>query len=295
MKRTEAMDILNGIPLEEVREMASKARRARFGEGVDTCGIISARTGGCRENCAFCAQSGTLEPTAMTSDELVSAHVTATRAGIGRFSAVASGQDLQGEGFQIICEMARRGEDLCPLCASLGILTMDSLERLRDAGVSRYHHNLESSADFFPRICTTHSWDQRAMTVRRAKIAGLSVCSGGIFGIGETDEDRVDLAFTLRELQVDSIPLNFYVPVPAASVVPEHLSGEKKLRIIALFSLVNPGREIRVCAGRSSLGEMETCIFDFGATGIMTGDLLTTGGSSLDDDVLLIGKAGYEA
>lgn len=293
MKRSEASDILGAMPLEELEDRCSSARRNTFGEKVDLCAIINARNGACTEDCAFCAQSRTAGSKMLDLYELNEAHRSATDAGIERFSAVTSGRDLSGNEFRRICDMAATGSGLCPLCASLGILDLPRLEELKRAGIARYHHNLESSENFFPQLCTTHSWQDRAMTVARARTAGLSVCSGGIIGIGESDDDRIELAFSLRELEVESIALNFFVPVSGARVSSENLSTEKLLRIIGLFRLVNPKAEVRICAGRARLEDHNGRIFSFGATGIMTGTLLTTAGSALNNDMELIDRSGY--
>jgi len=295
MNRTEALEILTTTPMDELQERCIHIRNACFGKTVNLCAIINARNGGCTEDCAFCAQSRTAGTGMTDIRELHRAHCSATEAGIHRFSAVTSGRDLSGPEFDSICEMASMGRDLCPLCASTGILNSRRLSELRAAGFSRYHHNLETSAEFFPRICSTHTWDERAKTVELAASAGLSVCSGGILGIGECDDDRVDLAFSLRKLEVDSIALNFFLHVPGTRVTAEDLSSEKMLRIIALFRLVNPGAEVRICAGRARLEEHAGLIFSYGATGIMTGTLLTTDGSLLEQDMELIGRAGYLA
>jgi biotin synthase len=293
MNRPDTAGILGGMPLEELEARCSELRKERFGDRVDLCAIINARNGGCSEDCSFCAQSRTAGSMTRSAGELVDAHRLATEAGIQRFSAVTSGRGPSPEELDLVKEMASRGRGLCPLCASLGIMGVDRLKELRDAGISRYHHNLEACEDFFPIICSTHSWQDRVATVRNAREAGLSVCSGGIMGIGENDSHRISLAFTLRELEVDSIALNFFVPVPGSRLRPGGLPGEKMLRIIGLFRLVNPNAEIRVCAGRESLEEHSSRVFDFGATGIMTGALLTTAGTELQGDLELIDRAGY--
>lgn len=287
------MGILRGIPLREIEERCSALRRDTFGRKVDLCSIVNARRGACTENCAFCAQSRSEGRPMLDLDDLNSAHRSATRIGVNRFSAVTSGRDLSGVEFQRICRMAEIGRDLCPLCASLGILDGPRLRRLKDAGVSRYHHNLETSRSFFGKVCTTHSWQERAETVEKAMEEGLSVCSGGIMGVGEEDGDRVELAFSLKELEVDSIALNFFIPVEGSGISPDKLTPEQMLRIVALFRLVNPDSEVRICAGREMLGEEGERIFDLGATGIMTGELLTTEGSLPRNDIELISRAGY--
>lgn len=295
MNRREALDILSILPLDQVEEMSCGIRSAGFGKRVDLCAIVNAKNGACSEDCAFCAQSGNAGDPMMELDQLIEKHRSNSDAGVHRFSTVTSGRGLSGKEFQRICDAASMGSGYCPMCASLGILGFKELRELCAAGVSRYHHNLETSSDFFPSICTTHSWDQRVMTVRRAKLAGMSVCSGGIIGLGESDQDRVDLAYSLKELEVDSIPLNFYVPVQGAKIKEHDLSTEKLLRIIAMFRMVNQSAELRICAGRDRLGEMKEKIFSFGVTGIMTGTLLTTGGSQFEDDLDLIQQAGFTA
>ena len=295
MNREEALEILTVIPLGRLEKMCTTVRLSVFGKKVDLCAIVNAKNGACSEDCAFCAQAGNLGESMMGLNELIDAHHSNSHAGIQRFSTVTSGRGLSGKEFQRICDFASAGSGYCPLCASLGILGFRELKLLHAAGVSRYHHNLETSSAFFPSICTTHSWDQRAMTVRRAKLAGMSVCSGGIIGMGESDEDRIDLAFSLLELEVDSIALNFFVPVKGVSVTSEYLSAEKLLRIIGMFRMVNPSAELRICAGRNKLDAMCEKMFSFGVTGIMTGTLLTTEGSRYENDLDLIQRAGYQA
>ncbi len=293
MRKVEALEVLQSVPLDEVRDMCAAKRRSIFGKRVDLCAIVNARNGGCRENCAFCAQSGVPGGVMEHAGTLNSVHRRASAAGIGRFSIVTSGGKAGKKEMDTVCEAAALGNGLSPLCASLGLLELDELKQLKDAGFTRYHHNLETSERHFTTVCTTHSWKQRVSTVEAASQAGLSVCSGGIMGIGESDEDRVDLALALAKLPVDSIPLNFYVPVDGALIPGEYLPPEKRLRITAMFSLANPEREVRICAGRKGFGDSQAMVFDFGATGIMTGDLLTTAGSSLEDDMRLIEEAGY--
>ena len=293
MTRHNAQEILTVLPLDKVEEMCSSLRSVRFGNKVDLCAIVNARNGACSEDCSFCAQSGSEGSPMLKVEELVEEHCSHSAAGISRFSTVTSGRGLSGSDLETICEAASMGSGNCPLCVSPGILNFRDMKQLHAAGVSRYHHNLETSSAFFPSVCTTHSWDDRAMTVRRARLAGMSVCSGGIIGIGESDDDRIDLAFSLRELEVESIALNFYVPVPGARISGEDLSGEKLLRIIGMFRMVNPTAELRVCAGREKLGELSSKMFSFGVTGIMTGTLLTTGGSQFEDDLDLIQQSGF--
>ena len=293
MNRDDAYRLLTADDLQIIEERCSQQRRTGFGNRVDICAIINAANGGCTEDCSFCAQSHSPGSVPLDTKKLTDAHKSATKAGVSRFSAVTSGKAGSADEMKRICEMAEMGRDLCSLCASMGILDLESLKKLKRSGVTRYHHNLETSRTFFHRVCSTHTWEERAETVANARKAGMEVCSGGIFGIGESDQDRIDLAFSLSELQVDSVALNFFIPVPGSRIQCERLSPEKMLRIIALFRLMDPRWEVRVCAGRNGFGKHERRIFNFGATGVMTGTLLTTEGSSQEYDRWIIELAGY--
>ncbi|MCD6588408.1 MAG: biotin synthase BioB [Candidatus Fermentibacteraceae bacterium] len=292
MNREEAAGILTVLSMDRIEKMCTDTRISAFGNAAELCAIVNAKNGACPEDCTFCAQSRTEGTPMLPVEEIVEAHRTNSIAGVHRFSMVTSGRGLRGEELEQICEAAALSRANGLLCASLGILGFSELQKLKNAGVTRYHHNLETSQAFFPSVCTTHSFDERVITLRRAKLAGMSVCSGGIVGMGESDEDRLDLAFSLKELEVDSIALNFYIPVDGATAVAEHLPEEKLLRIIGMFRMVNPKAELRICAGRSQLGKSVEKMFSFGATGLMTGTLLTTGGSLPASDLDLILRAG---
>jgi biotin synthase len=180
-------------------------------------------------------------------------------------------------------------------CASLGILSYDQLASLRDAGLTRYHHNIETCRSYFGEICSTHSWDQRARTVADARRAGLQVCSGGIIGMGESNVQRVEMAVQLRDLGVDSVALNFLIPIPGTCIGAcecDNVEPEDLLRTIILFRMMLPEAEIRICGGRKRLKGYTGRIFKAGVTGIMTGRLLTTEGSDRWSDVALVYDAG---
>lgn len=184
-----------------------------------------------------------------------------------------------------------RGVDLC---ASLGILDDDALKKLAAAGVSRYHHNLETARTHFSSICTTHTFDQRIETLAKAKKAGMSVCSGGIFGMGETDKQILELAMELKTLNVDAVPLNFLSPIPGTPLeTADLLTPLRCLKIIALFRYVLPDKQILICGGReANLGILQPMIFFAGASGIMTGNYLTTQGPSLENDLDMLDQLG---
>ncbi len=268
---------------------AADAVRRRFKDDrVAACSIMNIKCGGCEQDCAFCAQSAhnraAVEVKGLSSPERIVERYRLSAAGGLDFGVVSSGGALSDEEVEIVCEAARACGG--PIHASLGMLPAESLGRLREAGVSMYHHNLETSRSFFPRICTTHSYDDRIATVRRARAAGFRICCGGIFGLGESWADRVELCTELRGLGVDSIPLNFLVPIEGTRVAPPKESPLEFLKIVAMFRLAHPDKDIKVCGGRQyHLRGLQSLIFWAGANGCISGDYLTTrGGTSEEDD-----------
>ena len=281
--------------------IADRLRRRRFGDCVDACSIINARSGNCPEDCAFCAQSvhhGTAVKTypLLPEDEILKAARAALDRGVRRFCIVTSGRGIGSEAE--LYAIARsvegiRALDMMP-CATLGTLDAGQLRTLRDAGLHRYHHNIETSRAYFPKICATHGYDERIETLLAAKELGLSLCSGGIIGMGEAAADRAEMALSLRGLDVDSVPLNFLMPIPgtplegAAPIIPLDA-----LKTIALFRFILPDKEIRICGGRrSSLKDLHPMIFHAGASGLLMGDYLTTRGRSFDDDLGMLHDLG---
>ncbi|MBI5443939.1 MAG: biotin synthase BioB [Deltaproteobacteria bacterium] len=300
----EAIRLISLEPREVYELFPSAHRLARANKGweVELCGIANAKSGRCPEDCAFCAQSAhhctnapayDLRPTADLLDQARQA--VGIRA--NRFGIITSGTGIE-EGWELdrICEtvagMAAEGK-VSP-CASLGILSEATLSRLKAAGLQGYHHNLETARSFFPRICTTHDYEDDVATVAAAKRLGLMTCSGGIFGLGESPAQRVELAFTLRDLNVDSVPLNFLVPVagtPMESMPP--LEPLECLKIVAVFRFVLPKATIKVCAGRDrNLGDLASWIFYAGASGMMIGNYLTTAGREPSLDLRMLQVLG---
>jgi len=275
---------------------AADAVRRRFkGNTVAACSIMNIKCGGCEQDCVFCAQSAhnraAVEVRGLSSAEEM---VARQRASLSRglaLGVVSSGGALSEEEVEVVCAAARAGAG--PLHASLGMLPAGALRRLREAGVTMYHHNLETGRSFFPRVCTTHSYEDRVATVRRAREAGLRVCSGGIFGLGESWGDRIDLCEELRALDVDSIPLNFLVPVEGTRVSPPQEGPLEFLKIVSLFRLAHPDRDIKVCGGRQHhLRSLQPLMFFAGANGYISGDYLTTRGSPFDEDDRMIADLG---
>jgi biotin synthase len=279
-------------------------RESHFGRRVSLCVIINAKSGLCSEDCAFCsqsvqAQSGVPAYPLLPREKLVEAAQAAAEAGAGRFSLVTSGRGIKAarEKEAILAAVAAIREEVgIKVCASLGIVDRQFLADLRAAGVSRFHHNLEAAASYFPEICTTHSFAERVATVEAARDAGLSVCVGGILGLGENLAQRWELAQAIAELDPDAIPLNFLHPLPGTRLAHrQKLPPLEALKIIAAFRLTFPDKTIIICGGRQpTLRSLAPLIFAAGANGLMTGDYLTTKGLLPEDDRLLLEDMGLE-
>ena len=293
------------LELSTLLAITDNLRRSHSGKRIRLCSIVNARSGSCPEDCAFCAQSShhhaTIKRyTLLPVDELVDAAREAARSGAGEFSIVTSGRSLSRAGDIESVERALReiGLDAGSIqrCASLGCVEPPVLERLKAAGLDCFHHNLETCRSFFPNICTSHSYQERVEMVRRVKAAGLRVCSGGIFGMGESPDQRVALALELAELDVDSIPLNFLNPIPGTPLEDaEYLTPGDCLRIIAMFRLVLPDKDIIICGGREvNLRDMQSMIFHAGANGMLIGNYLTTEGRSVREDLQMLKDLGLE-
>lgn len=271
-----------------------------FGKEIHLCMICNGKSGRCSENCNFCSQSTSAKTDApvyplLSREKLVEGGTFASEREINRYSIVTSGKRLpRGEVEKVASALAELDGGKIGKCASLGILGPDDFRVLKEAGVRRYHHNLETAKSHFGKVCTTHTYRERTDTIKAAKAAGLSICSGGIFGIGETDEQVLELALDLKELDVDAVPVNFLVPIegtPAESF--NNLNPLRCLKIIALFRFVLPDKDILICGGREpNLKDLASNIFYAGANGIMTGDYLTTSGKSLESDLDMIGRLG---
>lgn len=268
------------------------------------CGIVNAKSGRCPEDCAFCAQSKfhhTDAPVHDLRDEetLEAAARKLAQAGAERFGIVTSGRGPSNKDVAMLGKALERMRTAVPIgfCASLGILTPDRARALADAGFTRYHHNLETGRSFFPKICSTHDYELDVETVRLAKTAGMSTCSGGLFGLGEGWRDRIELAMTVSGLDVDSIPINFLIAVKGTRLENQPpLDPMTALRIIAVMRLINPTRDIVICGGRNHvLGDRwETWVYAAGANGVMTGDYLTRPGNAMDEDRAAANRIGIE-
>lgn len=270
--------------LQELCEGADRIRAHFVGDKVDLCSIINGRSGRCPEDCKYCAQSAHYQTNCevydfLPEEKIMEACKMNESEGVNRFSIVTSGRALTGEEFDKAIHAFETMNRECKidLCASMGFLNEEQLHRLHEAGVTSYHHNIETSRRNFPNICTTHSYDQKIETLKKVKAEGMCACSGGIIGMGETWEDRLDMAVSLAELGIDSIPINALMPIPGTPLenLPR-LTEEDILRTIAFFRYINPEANIRLAAGRALLTKDGEKAFQSGASASITGNMLTT-------------------
>lgn len=269
---------------------------------VSACAIINAKCGSCPENCAFCAQSNRskakIDAYPLVSVEtMVEQARKASEQGASRYGIVTSGRTVRkGKELDKICRavsIIARDLPIKP-CASLGILDLESLKQLKEAGLTRYHHNLETAGSYFKVICSTREYKDQTDTVKNAKEAGLSVCSGGIFGLGESKAQRIELLETIRELDVDSVPVNFLNPIPGTPLENmRQLTPIECLKIIAVARLMLPNKNIRICGGREcNLRDFQSWIFSAGADAVMIGGYLVTSGRDEKLDLQMIMDSG---
>jgi biotin synthase len=297
----QALTLADSSDLSELCRAADELRRFFHGSSFDLCSIINARSGRCSEDCRYCAQSARY-PAVIDSYEQIETGIAVEQArendrhGVRRLSLVTAGRSVAGDQLEELGELyAELGRETGLLfCASMGFLTREKAERLVAFGVRRYHCNLESCRDYFPQVCTTHSWEEKVETILLARAAGMDICSGGIIGMGETLEHRLQLAFELRELAVMSIPINILTPIagtPMAEVEP--IAFSEVLRTIALFRFINPKAVIRLAGGRNQFGADQYQCFEAGANGAIVGNYLTTAGNGLEQDLQTLGKMGF--
>jgi len=287
---------------EDMLYWADRIRRHFFGDSVRLCSIVPGRLGGCGQDCAFCAQSLHYNtsvdktPRLLSDEKILSAAAEARSSGVSSFGIVYSGRSPVAAEFEHLLglvEQIRRNIGI-PVCAALGILEEAQMRQLASAGAVRYNHNLETSRRYFPNIVKTHHYQERVKTIQAALKAGLKVCGGGIFGLGETDEDRVELALELRTLGVDTVPMNFLHPIPGTPLGSSPpLPPKEILRIIALYRFLLPEADLKVAGGRVfNLRDMQSWIFRAGCSSIISGNYLATAGRSVPEDKQMLADLG---
>ncbi|MDE5662856.1 MAG: biotin synthase BioB [Muribaculaceae bacterium] len=284
-------------------DAADRICRALQPDTIDSCSIVNARSGRCSENCKWCAQSAHFHtgcgeyPNLPYADVLGAARHN-EREGIRRFSLVTSGRTVSPADLEYFCDQYRRlsADTSLYLCASMGLLGKEEMQRLADAGVKRYHCNMETSDRVFRTLCTTHTPDDKRRTIGYARECGMEVCSGGIIGMGESMADRIDFAFELRELDPDSVPINILSPIPGTPL--EHtplISEEEVIRTAALFRFILPRQSIRFAGGRMRLSEESMArMLRGGVNGVLMGDMLTTVSHQIADDRRLFARTDWK-
>lgn len=288
--------------VEVLKNYAKSIREQLCGNVFDLCSIINGKSGACSENCKYCAQSAHYS-TRVETYPLLDAEVFIKDAkehkaeGVLRYSIVTSGKRLSKKEVEDVAKIYKRMREECEikLCASHGLLDEEDFTKLKEAGIVRYHNNLETSRNYFASICTTHTYEDKIKTIKEAQRVGLEVCSGGLFGIGETMEDRIDMAFELREMGVTSIPINVLVPIPGTpmeKMLP--ITEEEVLKSIAIYRLIHPTAFIRLAGGRMYLTDNGRLAFEGGVNATITGNLLTTCGNTIQDDLKMLKTLGFE-
>ncbi len=284
-------------PLEKLIAGANEVRKQYMGTKLELCSILNARSGLCSEDCKFCAQSARHYTDVSTyplkeKKEIVQAARNAKAIGAQKFGIVTSGNRLTSREVNLVAQAVSQIKDKVGIdvCGSLGALEKSQLHLLKKAGLSRYHHNIETSRRFYPEIVSTHSFDEKIATINAARETGLEVCSGGIIGMGETWHDRIDMAYTLKELDVDSIPINILIPIKGTALESaQPMSADDAIRTICIFRIILKDKIIKIAAGReATFKDSQVSGFLAGANGMLIGGYLTVRGAGLEADYALI-------
>jgi biotin synthase len=301
LDRKSMLSLVLTTEIDYLCKLADKVRQQFMGNSFHLCSIINARSGNCTQNCRFCAQSARYHTGIDTYGVIDKKQAMAMAAennshGVHRLSLVTSGRRPDDKTLTKIEPLYKevRETTSLDLCASMGLLDRDKLEKIKSMGVSRYHCNLESCRSFFPTVCTSHSWLDKVNTLKKAKELGMSICSGGIIGMGESMAERMEMALELRELEVKSIPVNILTPIPGTPLTDQKpISLNEVLRSVAMFRLINPEAVIIMAGGRQQLGRKQYQCFSAGANGALVGNYLTTVGSSVKKDLKEISALGF--
>ncbi len=297
LDKEELLDLYN-TDLETLLELSSQY----MSKNIEFCSLVNARSGKCSQNCKYCAQSSHYRTDIETyplidKEEVLKAAKEAKEYGVNHFAIVTSGKDPEEENFDKIIELIQEINkvDGISSCASIGILNEEDAKKLADAGLKRFHHNINTSQSYYPEVCTTHTWEDRVNTCKLVKKYGMELCCGVILGMGETVEQRIEMAMELAEIQPDSIPINILMPIPQTPFenYGDKIDEENILRTLAVFKISNPNSVLRFCGGRLRLSEknqelaLKTCV-----EGILTGNYLTTTGKSPQEDLKTVEKLG---
>lgn len=302
LTREDDLTAFEHADLEELAQGADAIRKVFHKNHVDLCTIINGRAGRCSENCKFCAQSshnhtGCEKHAMLDADTILKDCKEREAAGVHAYSIVTAGRTVEGADLDQLVDTYRKLRENCRihLCASHGLLTYEAFLRLKGAGVERYHCNIETSRRNFPNICTTHTYEDKIREIQLAQKAGLTVCSGGIIGMGETWEDRLDMAVSLAELKVDSIPINALMPIKGTPLETQPLLTEDEIvRTVSMFRYINPEAYIRMAAGRSYFKDGGRRLFRSGVNATITGDMLTTVGNNTAQDMKMLSDMGFD-
>lgn len=290
------------VPLDELCTAANEIREFFCGKDFDICTIVNGKSGRCSENCKYCAQSSFYQtkvdeyPLLDTSEIVAQAKYNDER-GVLRYSIVTSGKSLNNNEIDKVYESIKaiKAQTNISVCVSFGLLNEAQFKKLKSVGVERIHNNLETSRNYFPNLCTTHAYDDKISAIMAAKNAGLSVCSGGIMGLGESMKDRIDMALALRELGVHSIPVNMLNPIPGTPYENNKiLTNDEMCRIVAIFRFILPTAFIRLAGGRGLLPDKGRKCLISGANAMISGDMLTTAGISIQNDMKMIEELRYK-
>ena len=287
--------------LGDLTRYADMIRDHFCGNQFDMCTIINGKSGLCSENCKFCAQSshyntGSKVYSLLSEEEILADDKKNADQGVRRYSIVTAGKSLSDGEVDRMCQIIRRikEEVHISVCVSFGLLKEDQFRRLKEAGAERVHNNLEASENFFPSVCTSHSFSDKVQAIRAAQAAGMDVCSGGIMGLGESIEDRIDMALSLRDLGIESIPVNMLNPIPGTPMEKyESLTVKEMQRIIAVYRFILPKAFIRLAGGRGLMDDKGKACFQSGANATISGDMLTTAGITVKKDLRLLEELDY--
>ncbi len=297
----EANELVNIKDKALLYDAANKIKKHFIGDNVEFCSIINAKSGSCSEDCKWCSQSAHYKTiiekySFINTQQAVKEAVQNTEQNVNRFSLVTSGRALRPNELEkavSVYNNIREKTDI-NLCASMGLLTKNQLLRLKENGVIRYHCNLETAPSFFSTLCSTHTTEEKLQTIAYAKELGMEICSGGIIGMGETMQHRIELAFVLKKVEVDSIPINILNPIKGTPLQDtELISDEDVLTTIAIFKFINPKARIRIAGGRQRFSkEIQSLMLNAGACSLLVGDYLTTIGNKIKDDQQLVDNEG---